>query len=354
MNFLLDVPVLYGSLVRLEPLSVSHGEDLAVAAEEDRGAYGFTRVPHAWEIEEYLIAHFEQTKSGKLVPFAQLRQGDGRAVGARRTGIPGFGRAARNCMPLRLVGPGWPLRLSERASTLRQSFNSWNMRSRPWAWSGSRFGVPAGGGHHRCRALPEIGVARAAVGGVHRSRAGQRTGLARPARIAGQGFRHHRCRGIGLPGVSTRVQAVDLRLCSPVRIRRCVGPRAAVVALSTLPGPDAADDVVWGLGMLGEATVRVVLAFLIAPATLLAISPLLAAAFLGPLAAWTLHRRRAAISAPEDSPRYRSAGDAAAQRDLPDGPRGDERDQGDRRAPQENLVDAAGDRGLVRLAQRCG
>ena len=112
--------------------------------------------------------------------------------------------------------------------------------------------------------------------------------------------------------------------------------------------------VVWGLGMLGEATVRVVLAFLIAPATLLAISPLLAAAFLGPLAAWTLHRRRAAISAPEDSPRYRSAGDAAAQRDLPDGPRGDERDQGDRRAPQENLVDAAGDRGLVRLAQRCG
>ncbi len=90
MNFLLDVPVLYGSLVRLEPLSVSHGEDLAVAAEEDRGAYGFTRVPHAWEIEEYLIAHFEQTKSGKLVPFAQLRQGDGRAVGCTAYWDPRF------------------------------------------------------------------------------------------------------------------------------------------------------------------------------------------------------------------------------------------------------------------------
>ncbi len=50
--------------------------------------------------------------------------------------------------------------------------------------------------------------------------------------------------------------------------------------------------VVWGLGLLGEATVRVVLAFLTPPATLLAISPLLAAAFFGPLAAWTLHRRR--------------------------------------------------------------
>jgi hypothetical protein len=48
MSLLADVPVLHGSLVRLEPLSVSHGTDLAVAAEEDRGAYGFTIVPRAW------------------------------------------------------------------------------------------------------------------------------------------------------------------------------------------------------------------------------------------------------------------------------------------------------------------
>lgn len=51
MNFLSDVPVLHGSLVRLEPLSMNHGEDLAVSAEEDRGAYDFTRVPRAWEVE---------------------------------------------------------------------------------------------------------------------------------------------------------------------------------------------------------------------------------------------------------------------------------------------------------------
>jgi hypothetical protein len=54
--------------------------------------------------------------------------------------------------------------------------------------------------------------------------------------------------------------------------------------------------VVWGFGMLGEATVRVILAFLIAPGTLLAISPLLAAAFFGPLVAWTVYRRRHATS----------------------------------------------------------
>ena len=70
----------------------------------------------------------------------------------------------------------------------------------------------------------------------------------------------------------------------------------AVVELAPLPCPDAADGGGVGLGMLGEATVRVILAFLIAPGTLLAISPLLAAAFFGPLVAWTVYRRRHATS----------------------------------------------------------
>ncbi|MGB6161213.1 MAG: GNAT family protein [Pseudonocardiaceae bacterium] len=90
MNFLPDVPVLHGSLVRLEPLSMSHGADLAISAEEDRGAYGFTHVPRAREVEEYLAAHFERAKGGKLAPFAQLRQGDGRAVGCTAYWDPWF------------------------------------------------------------------------------------------------------------------------------------------------------------------------------------------------------------------------------------------------------------------------
>jgi N-acetyltransferase len=90
MNFLPDVPVLHGSLVRLEPLSMSHGADLAISAEEDRGAYGFTHVPRAREVEEYLAAHFERAKGGKLAPFAQLHQGDGRAVGCTAYWDPRF------------------------------------------------------------------------------------------------------------------------------------------------------------------------------------------------------------------------------------------------------------------------
>src|ERR1700687_4947589 len=90
MNCLADVPVLCGPLIRLEPLSMSHREDLAVSAEEDRGAYRFTRVPRAGEVDDYLAAHFERVKGGKLAPFAQIRQGDGRAVGCTAYWDPRF------------------------------------------------------------------------------------------------------------------------------------------------------------------------------------------------------------------------------------------------------------------------
>lgn len=51
---------------------------------------------------------------------------------------------------------------------------------------------------------------------------------------------------------------------------------------------------VWGLALLGEATARVVLSFLLAPALVLTISPLLALATFGPLALWSWHVRATA------------------------------------------------------------
>jgi N-acetyltransferase len=74
----LDVPPLSGSLVRLEPLSASHVPDLTEAAEECRAAYGFTWVPRAAEVGDYVRAQRE--RSG-LIPFAQIRLADGKAVG---------------------------------------------------------------------------------------------------------------------------------------------------------------------------------------------------------------------------------------------------------------------------------
>jgi hypothetical protein len=48
---------------------------------------------------------------------------------------------------------------------------------------------------------------------------------------------------------------------------------------------------VWGAALLGEAAARVVLSLLVPPGALLLASPLLTAAFIGPVALWTFRRR---------------------------------------------------------------
>ena len=74
----LAVPPLSGTLVRVEPLSVDHVPDLTEAAEENRASYGFTWVPRAAEVADYVR---EQQQRAGLTPFAQTRLADGKAVG---------------------------------------------------------------------------------------------------------------------------------------------------------------------------------------------------------------------------------------------------------------------------------
>jgi N-acetyltransferase len=78
MGLRLDVPVLGGTLVRLEPLSPQHAPGLARAAEEDRSAYGYTVVPKAGEVTRYLAA---QLARDGLTCFAQVRVRDDAPVG---------------------------------------------------------------------------------------------------------------------------------------------------------------------------------------------------------------------------------------------------------------------------------
>ncbi|HVT47530.1 MAG TPA: GNAT family protein [Vicinamibacterales bacterium] len=77
----IDVPVLRGARVRLEPLAMTHAADLAVAAEADRGTYDYTWVPRGPEIETYIRSHLTRRDTGQMVPFAQIRVVDNRAVG---------------------------------------------------------------------------------------------------------------------------------------------------------------------------------------------------------------------------------------------------------------------------------
>ena len=68
-----------------------HAPDL-----DDRGGGGPWHVPlhpraaRAGEVEEYLAGHFELAESGRLVPFAQIRKADGRAVGCTAYWEPRF------------------------------------------------------------------------------------------------------------------------------------------------------------------------------------------------------------------------------------------------------------------------
>jgi N-acetyltransferase len=79
----LDVPALHGALVRLERLSGHHADELAAAASHDRSAFAFTWVPHGKaEAKEYVRTQLGRAQKGELVPFAQVRAADRRAVGS--------------------------------------------------------------------------------------------------------------------------------------------------------------------------------------------------------------------------------------------------------------------------------
>lgn len=80
-----DVGVLAGRAVRLEPLCEAHIEGLAAAAAEDRSTYGYTVVPDGLEgTAEYVRVLLSLRARGDTIPFAQIRAADGRPVGTTR------------------------------------------------------------------------------------------------------------------------------------------------------------------------------------------------------------------------------------------------------------------------------
>jgi len=76
---------LEGRDVSLVPLAIDHADDLLAAANEDRGSYGFTFVPHDLSTTlSYLEGLLRDQQSGETVPFAQIDNASGHAVGVTR------------------------------------------------------------------------------------------------------------------------------------------------------------------------------------------------------------------------------------------------------------------------------
>ncbi|MFI5053868.1 MAG: GNAT family N-acetyltransferase [Acidimicrobiia bacterium] len=77
--------LLEGTAVRLDPLELSHVDELLAAASEDRSTYGFTLVPNdELSMREYVSTALEDEQSGWALPFAIRSSATGRVVGSSR------------------------------------------------------------------------------------------------------------------------------------------------------------------------------------------------------------------------------------------------------------------------------
>jgi RimJ/RimL family protein N-acetyltransferase len=85
VHLLRDGAALSGEIVRLEPLSVAHVDDLTAAATESRDSYAYTTVPSGRDgVVAYVRSIAAAVESGETIAFAQVRVSDGVALGVTR------------------------------------------------------------------------------------------------------------------------------------------------------------------------------------------------------------------------------------------------------------------------------
>lgn len=80
-----SAPLLVGSFVQLEPLSLDHVHQLVVAANENRTTFSWTPVPDAVStMRSYVANLIADSDTGGVMPFVQRRLTDQRVVGCTR------------------------------------------------------------------------------------------------------------------------------------------------------------------------------------------------------------------------------------------------------------------------------
>lgn len=140
-----EVPVLVGKHVRLEPLSVAHADGLTAASAEGANLYRWSFVPQTRaQVVAYIEAALAARDRGAQVPFATVRASDGYVIGSTRfcyldrwtwpKSHPRYGRSAPDVCE---VGFTWlsPNAVRTAANTeakflmLRHAFENWDVYS---------------------------------------------------------------------------------------------------------------------------------------------------------------------------------------------------------------------------------
>ena len=79
--------ILEGTIVRLEPLSMSHLDGLsAVGIDEEIWRYTMPLIGNRGDMERYIETAIELQREGKAQPFAIIEKTSGRAIGSTRYG----------------------------------------------------------------------------------------------------------------------------------------------------------------------------------------------------------------------------------------------------------------------------
>ena len=126
---------LTGTHVILEPLQRDHASALLAAADRDRSTYGYTPVPDDLvAMEAYIDGLLADAERDAVVPFAQVRTGDGAPVGCTRyLNVQWW---AGRALPAEVeIGGTWlatdaqrtPLNTEAKLLLMRHAFEEWDV-----------------------------------------------------------------------------------------------------------------------------------------------------------------------------------------------------------------------------------
>lgn len=123
-----DAVTLEGSVVRLEPLSLAHLDELvAIGLDEDLWRWTTTRVTTPEEMRSYVEQALSEQRAGSSLPFATIERASGRVIGSTR-----FGNIAPAHRKVE-IGWTWIARDMQRTAVnteakylmLRHAFEAW-------------------------------------------------------------------------------------------------------------------------------------------------------------------------------------------------------------------------------------